>query len=397
MKRLILIICTLHIYSIGISFSTPKVTSWSLPNTNLTEGKLDFSKGSPRISYSFSREIVGDSYEDVDIELVFYVLNNGTENTIPTIYITNSNFNGSDWMGSDYHYPTIPNIPGGYLRAKYRTKASGSATYGSFIYLSKSIQIHSSIISPPAPFNPQNAHLFMSNRSNNSLRKSDYISGGYLNFGGSDWANIQGIVGHNSYIYIVQAGNLHKFNTATEQYEILGSLGIWNNIDAITVSSNGFLYIVKNSYLYKVSPSNGSFTIIGGANWAMGVEAMTAHNGYLYAVENKHLYKINENTGSYVRLGTEEWGGTLAITNNNDGYLYIIQNGYLHKVNSADGSYQILGERDWFGTNKNAAAFYSNELYIIQNKRLHRVNLSNGSWTVLGNPEYEFNDNLISY
>ncbi|WP_316820857.1 hypothetical protein [Pedobacter gandavensis] len=229
----------------------------------------------------------------------------------------------------------------------------------------------------PNPFLKGDLKLFSTYYS--ILRKASYVSGGYWNFS-ENWENVQGMASLNGFLYIVQAGNLHKLNPETGEYTILGTMGDWNGTDAVAGSSNGFLYIVQNSRIHKVDPITGAYVILGNPEWS-ATEAMVAYQGNLYVVQNSRLHRVSENTGAITLISEPDWGGTKAIASSGDGFIYIIQNSYLHKISTEDASFTILGEQVWANTHQKGMTFYNNSLYVIRNGVLLKVEKGTGSIT----------------
>ncbi|MBB6498854.1 hypothetical protein [Pedobacter cryoconitis] len=237
------------------------------------------------------------------------------------------------------------------------------------------------------PVNIANANLYSSYAPSSNFRKSDYITGGALTFGQSDWANTQGITSLNGSLYVVQANNLHKVNSTDGSYIILGQQQIWKATEAVASSSNGSIYIIQNSRIHKVNPSNGQYSIIGNPEWA-NTDCLTAYNGYLYIVENNHLYKVNENTGTYTELNSATWGGAKGIASTNDGYIWIVQNGYLHKISTATGEWQSSQYQQWSDAPKGCLAYYNGNLYALKGPYLVKVSIPYLSWDEISYKTY---------
>lgn len=294
---------------------------------------------------------------------------------------------------------SIPaNLVGAIVRLKYEYltyNANGllinnlrNTSYSTYQYTS-ALSSTTSPNYPGVPYNVADLKLFCSNMGPNvstgNFRKVSWASGGYNDFA-FNWANIEGVTSLGGFLYVSQAGNLHKVNP-NGNYTILGNMGDWAGTQAIASSANGYIYIVQNSHLHKVNATTGDYAVLGGPIWG-GTEGMVAYGGNLFIVQNQSLHKVDENTGNYVLISGQDWGGTQAIASSGDGWIYLVQNSYLHKVSTIDGSYTILGDQVWSNTNTKGMTYYDGYLYILQNSRLHRVNKDNGEFAVLGNPNF---------
>jgi hypothetical protein len=237
------------------------------------------------------------------------------------------------------------------------------------IYSTKAFNVIPPPLNPNPSVNLPDVHLFAAYSQTADFRQIDYITGGSLKFGLSEWANVQGMTSLNGYLYVVQANNLHRINPTDGSWVILGQQGIWPGTEGVASSSNGYIYIVQNSRIHKVNPTTGQFTIIGNPEWA-NTDCLTTYNGFIYIVENNHLYKVNENTGSYSELNIDLWGGAKGIASSNDGYIWIIQAGNLHKVNATSGEWTMGTQGDWNNSQKGCLTYYNGGLYALRNNSL---------------------------
>ncbi|QNL47736.1 hypothetical protein H8S90_12970 [Olivibacter sp. SDN3] len=170
-----------------ISNAVPKVTGWAPDAAYMTNGNLDLAKGgTPRISYTFTREQVNGVYEDVDMQLVFYIQRNGQNYESAPVYITNSNFLGDTWTGNDRRFIALgTSQAGGVLRAKYRVRSQGSPSYGPYMEISKSLNVINGAINPPGnPPVANSASIYRyyygaSNSANHFYTVSNITPGGY--------------------------------------------------------------------------------------------------------------------------------------------------------------------------------------------------------------------------
>lgn len=232
----------------------------------------------------------------------------------------------------------------------------------------------------PNPYRREDLKLFSAIGS--YIYGNSYISGGYEQIS-SNWANVQGMASLDNFLYIAQAGNLHKLNSVTGVWTLLGPQGVWQGTEAVASSTNGYLYIVQNSRIHKVNPATGSYQVLGNPEWS-GTQAMVAYGGYLFVVQNQHLHKVDENTGNYAVISGPDWGGTQAIASSADGYIYIIRNNYLHKLSTYDGSLTVLGGQNWANTAAKGMTFYNGFLYVIQGSQMYKVDKASGFRMALG-------------
>ncbi|WP_316820859.1 hypothetical protein [Pedobacter gandavensis] len=403
MKKYYILLLVCFLFSLKLSAAA--LNSFSIQSQYLVGSQLQVSLITStefKVDYSIVRFLRNYGYEKIDW-IVTVVYQKSGENEIQlTTPVTLTETILTQPLNTRTATATIPpGKVGGIIYLKFQAltydlngKLINNLRGTEYSSTSYTTFIPSPVI-PPTSFSGANAHLF-SVHQQGTVRRIDYLTGGFQNLGSNVWANTQGVAHLNGSIFIVQAGNLHKVNPLNGDWVLIGETGIWNGTDVAASSSNGFIYIIQNSRLHKVDPISGDFSILGNPEWG-GTEAMVAYNGYLYVVQNSTLHKVDQNTGEYSILGDPDWAGTEAIASSGDGFIYIVQNGYLHKVNTNDGSFVILGGQDWLNTYKMGMAFYDNSLYILQNARLHKVNKNDGSLVVLGNPSYNVNSFLTAY
>ncbi|PWG81070.1 SMP-30/gluconolactonase/LRE family protein [Pararcticibacter amylolyticus] len=371
---LVLIVLTSFLNTKAANLSNFYVT----PST--ADFKISVSETSPKnvtAGFTIQRTYWSYGWEYLDWTVTL-VLNEPSQETALSapIHITHYDFNGATSLSKTLS-ATIPQGKlSGVVSLKYQYKVyNGSGTPTGVTNTEYSSRVYELTLPNQGNVDLNNANIFAVVGS--ELRRIDNNTGAYITVGGAVWPNTNVMTSLDGFLYIIQAGNIHRVNKSTGSYNIVTNN--FPNSEGIA-ALDGELYIVQNNDLHRMNKDNGAYTVIS-SSWN-GTEAMTALDGYIYIIQNGYLHKVNKN-GSYSILGGQIWNGTNAMTNL-DGYLYIVQNGYLHKVDKDSGTYSILGSQVWTGTS--GAAAYNGSLYIVQNQRIHKVDKDTGSFAILGNP-----------
>lgn len=150
-------------------------------------------------------------------------------------------------------------------------------------------------------------------------------------------------------------GNVYKYNTTTNEFELWGSLP--NRLYfGITVTPSNDVYVsVMNGDIYKQTNGTGSFVALNqtNRNW----KGITSDlNGNVYAcVYGGDIYKQINGTGNFVAMGAgnRNWNSVMVSTDN---YLYAaVRNGDVYKspMNTINFTSLNLGNKEWYAmTNK---------------------------------------------
>ena len=197
-------------------------------------------------------------------------------------------------------------------------------------------------------------------QTNNITNNMYYFQYPYNTLGGGVLGTINRRYGHiaiapNNGIYTVTdnstlAGNVYKYNTTTNDFELWGSLPDRRYFGITVTPSNDVYVSVINGDIYKQTNGTGPFVALNQTTRAWRGMASDL-NGNVYAcVFNGDIYKQINGTGNFVAMGAgnRRWFGVMVSTDN---YLYANEfDGDVYKspMNIVNFTSLNLGNKEWY-------------------------------------------------